>query len=103
MTVEILRSDFTTILHFDFEIFTLEFWQRVTDEEEEVRAELESVKLEENVGAEGGATCKDVAVSRDKTVGVVYGEQRMEGLALIDLRPQQGPMPDLEDAEDEWN
>ena len=77
--------------------------QRVTDEEEEVRAELESVKLEENVGAEGGAACKDVAVSRDKPVGVVYGEQRMEGLRLIDLRPQQGPMPDLEDAEDEWN
>ena len=25
LTVEILRSDFTTILHFDFEIFTLEF------------------------------------------------------------------------------
>ena len=77
--------------------------QRVTDEEEEVRAELESVKLEENVGAEGGATCKDVAVSRDKPVGVVYGEQRMEGLALIDLRPQQGPMPDLYDSEDEEN
>ena len=77
--------------------------QRVTDEEEEVRPELKSVKLEENVGAEGGATCKDVVVSRDKPVGVVYGEQRMEGLALIDLRPQQGPMPDLEDAKDEWN
>ena len=41
--------------------------QRVTDEEEEVRAELKSVKLEENVGAEGGATCKDVVVSRGQT------------------------------------
>ena len=77
--------------------------QRVTHEEEEVSAELESVKLEENVGAEGGEESKDVAVSRDKPVGVVYGEQRMEGLALIDLRPQQGPLPDLYDSEDEDN
>ena len=28
--------------------------QRVTDEEEEVRAELESVRIQDNVGAEGG-------------------------------------------------
>ena len=75
--------------------------QRVTDEEEEVRGELESVKLEENAGAEGGERCKDV--SREKPVGVVYGEQRMEGLRLIDLRPQQGPMPPLYDSEDEEN
>ena len=61
------------------------------------------MRIEDNVGDEGGATCKDVAVGRDKPVGVVYGEQRMEGLRLIDLRPQQGPMPPLEDAEDEEN
>ena len=77
--------------------------QRLTDEEEEVRAELKSVMIEENVGAKGGARCKDVAVSRDKPVGVVYGEQRMEGLRLIDLRPQQGPVPPLYDSEDEDN
>ena len=78
--------------------------ERVTDEEEEVRAKLESVRIQDNVGDEGGAKCKDVAAGRDKPdVCVVYGEQRMEGLRLIDLRPQQGPMPPLEDAEDEQN
>ena len=52
------------------------------------------MRIQDNVGDEGGARCKDVAVSRDKPdVGVVYGEQRMEGLRLIDLCPRQGPMP----------
>ena len=78
--------------------------RRVTDEQEEVRAKLESVRIQDNVGDEGGARSKDVAVGRDKPdVGVVYGEQRMEGLQLIDLRPRQGPMPPVEDDKAEQN